>query len=154
MENPMKRLLGTIILAICLLAPVVAQATNNTSTAVTTRSLGIWGDWTVTWSGVTTTASTCIPYTTAYKFSNLGIACVGTTGAADFYGATIALFGSNDGGTNWFALTGVDGSTAITFTTNGAANVSNVPVQQVKWTISGGNSGGTTSVKVILQGQR
>ena len=134
-----------VFLLVFLLSP--AWGTNVTATTTEQRKLGIWGDWKVTWTAITTTANTCIPYTSADKFSGATVQVLGTWG-----GATVTLWGSNDGGTTWFALTSLQTSAAMSFTANGHGTVLSTPVQQIKWVLAGGD--GTTSLSVIVKGQR
>jgi hypothetical protein len=116
------------------------------------RKLGLWGDWKITWSGITTTNNTCTALTNSVfsgiegRLTSMTVQATGTWG-----GGTIALFGSNDG-TTWFALTSLETSSAISLTADGFKTILQSPVAQVKWTLSGGD--GTTNIKVIIQGQR
>jgi hypothetical protein len=146
----MKRLIIGVLLAIFLLGSGAAQATNVASTVLVQRQVSIWGDWKVTWTGITTTANTCTPFTTADKFSGITVQVFGTWGAGT---PIITLWGSNDGGTTWFALTALQTSSAMSFAgANGHGTVLSTPVQQIKWVLSGGD--GTTSLTVIVKGQR
>jgi hypothetical protein len=141
----MKKL--AIIIVSILLFAVPVMATSLAPTVTSQYESGTWGDWTVSWIGITTTASTCTPYTKAYSFASMTVQVVGTWG-----GATITLFGSNDGGSTWFALKALSTVTAISMTADAEAIIMDTPVKQIKWVIAGGD--GTTFLSVYVQGQR
>ena len=141
----MKKLIFALIAILMLSSQAYSTAVSPVISIQ--RSLGIWGDWTVTWSSITTTNNTCTQYVEADKFSAMTVQILGT-----WNGATVTLFGSNDSGTTWFPLIAVETAAAISMTSNDQETVLNTPSGQVKWVLAGG--GVSTSLKVIIKGQR
>lgn len=73
--------------------------------------------------------------------------CMQVTGT--FGGATIILQGSNDG-TNWFGLNNVAGSTAISFTAAGGAQVIERP-RYIRPFLSVAGAGATIAATLLLR---